>query len=287
MKYYAVYKGRVPGIYDNWNDCHEQVNKFTGAKFKGFKVIEDAEQFMKGGSMEVINERNIKSNILTNQLNNLTDTNLKSKNKYLTYIYYYNYPGFLRPNFQQNKWRNYYYIFTDGSYRNRPELQFKSGYGVFIYNSSYNISVRSNLTHNYCEVTAIEKSLDLIYKIHIEEDEDNDLKRQYIIVSDSQYAIKSLTQYMHSWKEFGWKRPSGKEIHYTDKWKYMYDVLYKLDEMEISVGFMHVKSHMTKPVDVNSFDYYLWYGNKCADCLAVGKSIPKYKIGFDPTLISK
>ncbi|MDE6125466.1 MAG: viroplasmin family protein, partial [Muribaculaceae bacterium] len=35
-KFYVVWVGRVPGIYDNWDDCQEQVAMFPGAKYKSF-----------------------------------------------------------------------------------------------------------------------------------------------------------------------------------------------------------------------------------------------------------
>ena len=34
--YYAVAKGRSPGIYNTWAECSEQVKRFKGAKFKKF-----------------------------------------------------------------------------------------------------------------------------------------------------------------------------------------------------------------------------------------------------------
>ena len=34
MKYYAVNKGRMPGIYNEWEECKEQVIRFNGAKYK-------------------------------------------------------------------------------------------------------------------------------------------------------------------------------------------------------------------------------------------------------------
>ena len=33
-KWYVVYEGRVPGVYDQWEDCLKQVNKFKGYKSK-------------------------------------------------------------------------------------------------------------------------------------------------------------------------------------------------------------------------------------------------------------
>jgi len=43
-KYYAVKKGKVPGIYLNWNDCKAMVDGYQGAVYKSFKTIEEAEK---------------------------------------------------------------------------------------------------------------------------------------------------------------------------------------------------------------------------------------------------
>lgn len=45
-KYYAVAKGRTPGIYFTWEDCRKQIHEYTGAEFKGFTTIQEAEQFI-------------------------------------------------------------------------------------------------------------------------------------------------------------------------------------------------------------------------------------------------
>ena len=37
-KWYVVYKGRVPGVYDEWEDCVKQVNKFKGNSYKGYRT---------------------------------------------------------------------------------------------------------------------------------------------------------------------------------------------------------------------------------------------------------
>ena len=47
-KYYAVKKGKVPGIYLNWNDCKAMVDGYPGAVYKSFKTIEEAEKFING-----------------------------------------------------------------------------------------------------------------------------------------------------------------------------------------------------------------------------------------------
>lgn len=45
-KYYAVAKGRTPGIYFTWDDCKAQVEQFSGAVYKSFLTIQEAERFI-------------------------------------------------------------------------------------------------------------------------------------------------------------------------------------------------------------------------------------------------
>lgn len=46
-KYYAVAKGKTPGIYLTWEDCRAQVEHFPGAVYKGFDDITEAGRFLK------------------------------------------------------------------------------------------------------------------------------------------------------------------------------------------------------------------------------------------------
>lgn len=40
QKYYVVWVGIEPGIYDNWEDAQEQVVSYPGAKYKSFSSYE-------------------------------------------------------------------------------------------------------------------------------------------------------------------------------------------------------------------------------------------------------
>ena len=40
---YVVFKGRLPGVYATWPECHEQVHGFSGAVFRAYNSREDAE----------------------------------------------------------------------------------------------------------------------------------------------------------------------------------------------------------------------------------------------------
>ena len=43
VKYYVVWKGRKTGIFNNWNDCKEQIFQFEGAQYKSYKTLKEAE----------------------------------------------------------------------------------------------------------------------------------------------------------------------------------------------------------------------------------------------------
>ncbi|XP_032676803.1 ribonuclease H1-like isoform X2 [Odontomachus brunneus] len=47
MPYYAVAKGRKPGIYTTWDECNFQVNKFPGSIYKKFATENEAQNFIK------------------------------------------------------------------------------------------------------------------------------------------------------------------------------------------------------------------------------------------------
>ena len=45
-KYYVVRNGRTPGIYLSWDDCKAQVEGYSGAQYKGFTNINEAEAYL-------------------------------------------------------------------------------------------------------------------------------------------------------------------------------------------------------------------------------------------------
>lgn len=46
FKFYAVKKGRVPGIYTSWDECSSQVNGFPEALFRSFGTRQEAESWL-------------------------------------------------------------------------------------------------------------------------------------------------------------------------------------------------------------------------------------------------
>ncbi|MDR1524183.1 MAG: ribonuclease H family protein, partial [Tannerella sp.] len=44
QKYYVVWNGVNPGVYNNWTDCQLQIKGYVGALYKSFESKEEAEQ---------------------------------------------------------------------------------------------------------------------------------------------------------------------------------------------------------------------------------------------------
>mgnify|MGYP001272731713 CR=1 FL=1 len=57
-KYYTVWKGIVPGVYDNWKDCHKQTVNFKGALFKSFHSEKEAKNALKFSYSDYQNSKN-------------------------------------------------------------------------------------------------------------------------------------------------------------------------------------------------------------------------------------
>lgn len=62
QKYYVVWRGFNPGIYESWGECKKQVTGFDGAKYKSFTSREEAEQAF-DESYETVVERKGKKDL--------------------------------------------------------------------------------------------------------------------------------------------------------------------------------------------------------------------------------
>lgn len=48
MKYYAVRKGRRTGIFTSWDECQASIKGFSGAEYKSFSSLEEAQKYLNG-----------------------------------------------------------------------------------------------------------------------------------------------------------------------------------------------------------------------------------------------
>ncbi len=71
--YYAVKKGRETGIFESWEECQKQITGFSGAEFKKFKELYQAEEYLS------ISELNIEKNDDLNGLHAYIDGSFSTK----------------------------------------------------------------------------------------------------------------------------------------------------------------------------------------------------------------
>lgn len=53
-KFYVVWEGNTPGIYDNWSDCQAQIKNYPNAKYKSFKTEKEAKEAYSGAAWDHI-----------------------------------------------------------------------------------------------------------------------------------------------------------------------------------------------------------------------------------------
>lgn len=51
-KFYVVWEGKLPGIFDSWDKCKESIDGYQGAKYKSFQNLETAREAYKGHPSE-------------------------------------------------------------------------------------------------------------------------------------------------------------------------------------------------------------------------------------------
>lgn len=56
-KYYVVWEGVTPGIYDSWDKCQLQIKGYPAARYKSFKTMEEAEAAFRGNVSDHIDTR--------------------------------------------------------------------------------------------------------------------------------------------------------------------------------------------------------------------------------------
>lgn len=83
-KYYAVKKGKAPGIYNSWNECKAQVDGFLGAEYKSFKLKQEAQEYMRN-SVEQKSVNKIVQNVNTSNVEAYVDGSYNSETNEFSY----------------------------------------------------------------------------------------------------------------------------------------------------------------------------------------------------------
>jgi ribonuclease HI len=129
-------------------------------------------------------------------------------------------------------------VYTDGSYK-KTKNGILCGYGIYFPNEEIkNISkkfTKKPLTNQRAELYAIYKAIKkIIENIDFEKIE---------IYTDSEYSIKSLTEWIINWKKNNWKTSNNKEVLNQDIIK---KIDKKIQKYKNKIFFFHVKAHTNK-----------------------------------------
>lgn len=132
-------------------------------------------------------------------------------------------------------------VFTDGSHLKPSD---KCGYGIHFPNNEFNdISkpfIKLPKTNQRAELYAIYKAIKIIQK--------RDKLYNITIYSDSEYSIKSYTEWIDNWKKNNWIGTNKKPIKNQDIIKKTSDLM---SNHIGKIKFVHVKAH-TNLNDYNS-----------------------------------
>ena len=131
-------------------------------------------------------------------------------------------------------------LYTDGACKGNPGI---GGWGVLIETGNHSNELKGfqlDTTNNQMELMAVIKGLEAIEK-----------NTSLEIITDSQYVMNGMKQWIINWKKNGWKTASKKPVKNKELWQ-------KLDGLvkDYTIHWKWVKGHSGHP------------GNERADQLA-------------------
>lgn len=203
MPFYAVAKGHKPGVYDNWTECKKSIHKFSGAIYKKFNLLEDANIF-------ISSRCHPDSNMSTNKdVSDMVTT-------------YKDYSSLLNEDIVK--------IYTDGSLFKKNHKNY-CGYGYYIPELEISVSkaISGKKTNNRAELLAIIEGIQVIGK---------DNPHKFIkIFTDSQYSIQIFNETGKKYKSQNYRK-KGTDIINRD----LVEIAMDLQDTFI-LGFVKVRAH--------------------------------------------
>ena len=194
QKYYAVRKGKKPGIYLTWPECKKQVDGFANARYKSFTSRVEAEKFLTGTDSYSNKKSSPKKVTKTSNINDFDVV-----------------------------------IYTDGGSRNHGNVKGghvrtddKAAWAYHISNNGQTYEGTAGelgATNTRMEIMALIQSIIRL----------NDLKinqQNAIFVLDSQYVLNAITKnWLNGWKRRGFKKADGGALANVELWKQLDQLL--------------------------------------------------------------
>lgn len=77
-KFYVVWQGKHPGIFESWKDCKAQIEGYKGAQYKSFATFEEAKKAYNGNYQDYKGKPKGKSELSPEELLKIGDPNYNS-----------------------------------------------------------------------------------------------------------------------------------------------------------------------------------------------------------------
>ena len=282
--FYVVKIGRQPGIYESWTEAEKHVTGYSGAKYKSFKTLSEAEAWLSdGGKVKQANPIKIVAPIITNKpviKPEESEPMIKTINKESVFVYdcrKLNIHDIIYaitenttkiPPATWTEYDNTLYIFTDGSYKKSTN---KAGTGIYFGEYGVSIKLPDGFTNNQAELIGVLYALQQIKlnMSHLIKD-----AKQVVVISDSMYCINTVTKWMKAWEKNNWKKANGEVILNPELIQAISTLWQSINKsvasssMHKKIKFEHQNSHTNAPSLKQSREYILWHGNHMADMLA-------------------
>lgn len=134
-------------------------------------------------------------------------------------------------------------VYTDGSCNKQKE----GGYGFALVAESEVLETSgggtSDTTNNRMEMTAVIEPLTALLDEAKREEWGLEHLQEVEIISDSQYVVKGVTEWMPGWKKRGWKNSANKVVENLDLWKELNNLIQAFNEINIRIRWSWVRGH--------------------------------------------
>lgn len=233
MKYYAVKKGRVPGVYRSWDEAKKQVDGFSNAEYKSFENIVDAAAYADFSSESKQQFEQSKAEKLQNALQKIKQKPVKSSVK--------------------GSVSDYFAVtYTDGGTRNTGVYKGghvketdKAAWAYLIEWDGQQVSGAGGeygATNNKMEQTALINALEKLIELSFNQ-------KHLLFVLDSKYVLNAINKHwLEGWKKRGWKR-SGGPLKNVPEWKKLDKLLQSFPDSTFEWTKGHAKNRGNEFVD--------------------------------------
>ena len=212
--YYGVARGRNPGVYDNWDDCQNEVHQYSHALYKKFSSRAEAESYVR---------RNSDSSYPSSTRNaGYYDDSDDSD---------YEYAAPRRNSFIFDE-DGYVIVYTDGACISNGRDNPRAGIGVwFDNNHSMNVSrpLRGRATNNRAEIEAVIVAAKQAIRANI---------INLHIHTDSKFVLSCVREWISKWECNGWMTAKNEPVVNKRELIRMEKALAPLN-----VKWKHVNSH--------------------------------------------